>query len=81
MKFLRDFYFADLRFFEVSGNIGVRAEGRGGAGGGGSNPKFRKFWNFPGKMLVIRATADGVDDKLKKKKNDNNNDSYSQTSG
>ena len=50
MKFLRDFYFADLRFFEV----GVRAEGRG------SNPMFRKFWNFSGKMLVIRATADGV---------------------
>ena len=37
-------------FFEV----GVRAEGRG------SNPMFRKFWNFSGKMLVIRATADGV---------------------
>ena len=58
MKFLWDFYFADLRFFEV----GVWAEGRG------SNPMFRKFWNFSGKMLVIRATADGVDDKTKKKK-------------
>ena len=77
MKFLRDFYFADLRFFEVSGNIGVGAEGRWG----GRNPKFRKFWNFSGKMLLIRATADGVDDKLKKKKKkENNNDSYSQTS-
>ena len=43
MKFLRDFYFADLRFFEVSGNIGVRAEGRGGEGGGAATPSFENF--------------------------------------
>ena len=74
MKFLWDFYFADLRFFEV----GVWAEGRG------SNPMFRKFWNFSGKMLVIRAIADGVDDKtkkIKKEKKRKKNGSYSQTSG
>ena len=62
MKFLRDFYFADLRFFEVSGNIGVRAREREGS------TSSLKFWNFSGKVLMIQATADGVEIKLKKRK-------------
>ena len=41
MKVLRDFYFADLRFFEVSGNIGVRAGEREG-----STSSFENFEIF-----------------------------------